>query len=103
MRQVMVRYKVKPDRAAENEALVRAVYEELQRTEPDGLRYATFALADGVSFIHLASTEDGQNPLPNVEAFKKFQENIGERCDEAPVVSELREIGAFKLFDVASE
>ncbi len=29
MRQVMVRYKVKPERVEENEALVRAVYEEL--------------------------------------------------------------------------
>ena len=36
MRQVMVRYKVKPDRVAENEALVRAVYEELGRDAPDG-------------------------------------------------------------------
>ena len=43
MRRVMVRYKVKPDRAAENEALVRAVYEELARTQPAGLHYATFA------------------------------------------------------------
>ena len=38
MRRVMVRYKVKPERAAENEELVRAVYEELQRTAPDGLQ-----------------------------------------------------------------
>ena len=30
MRQVMVRYKVKPERVAENEELVRAVYEELR-------------------------------------------------------------------------
>lgn len=36
MRQVMVRYKVKPDRAAKNEELVRAVYDELARTEPAG-------------------------------------------------------------------
>ena len=42
MRQVMVRYKVKPDRVAENEALVRAVYEELRAPQPAGLRYATF-------------------------------------------------------------
>ena len=54
MRQVMVRYKVKPERAAENEELVRAVYDELHRTEPAGLRYATFQLDDGVSFVHLA-------------------------------------------------
>ena len=63
MRRVMVRYEVKPERAAENEELVRAVYEELARTAPEGLRYATFRLDDGVSFVHLAETEDGHNPL----------------------------------------
>jgi hypothetical protein len=41
----MVRYKVKPDGAAENEELVRAFYDELRRTEPAGLRYATFQSA----------------------------------------------------------
>ena len=60
MRRVMVRYKVKPERAAENEALVRAVYDELQRTAPDGLRYATFALEDGVSFVHLVDRDRGR-------------------------------------------
>jgi quinol monooxygenase YgiN len=94
----MVRYKVKPDRAAENEELVRAVYDELRRTDPAGLRYATFQLDDGVSFLHLASTEDGQNPLSQVKAFKRFQENIDDRCDEAPVVTELREVGSFHVF-----
>jgi hypothetical protein len=97
MRHVMVRYKVNPERAAENEELVRAVYDELHRTEPAGLRYATFQLDDGVSFVHLASTEDGQNPLPQVEAFQRFQENIRDRCDEAPVVAQLREIGSFRV------
>jgi hypothetical protein len=98
MRRVMVRYKVKPDRAAENEALVRAVYEELQRTRPAGLHYATFALDDGVSFVHLSSieTEDGRNPLADVEAFARFQEGIGDRCEEAPAVAQLREIGSFQ-------
>ncbi len=36
MTQVLVRYKIKPEHAAENERLVRAVYDELQRTEPEG-------------------------------------------------------------------
>jgi hypothetical protein len=97
MRHVMVRDKVNPERAAENEELVRAVYDELHRTEPAGLRYATFQLDDGVSFVHLASTEDGQNPLPQVEAFQRFQENIRDRCDEIPVVAQLREIGSFRV------
>jgi hypothetical protein len=95
----MVRYKVKPDRAAENEELVRAVYDELRRIEPAGLRYATFQLDDGVSFLHLASieTEDGSSPLSKLNAFNEFQKDIGDRCDEPPVVSELREIGSFRL------
>jgi len=100
MKQVMVRYKVKPDRAAENERLVRAVYDELRRTEPTGLRYATFRLDDGVSFVHLASseTDDGHSPLSEVKAFKQFQEDIDDRCEEGPAVTGLREIGSYRLF-----
>jgi len=33
---------------AENEALVRGVYDELHRTQPGGFRYATLKLPDGV-------------------------------------------------------
>jgi hypothetical protein len=98
MRQVMVRYTVKPDRVEENEALVRAVYDELHRTATPGLRYATFRLADGVSFVHLSATEtdDGRNPLLDLQAFARFQEAIGERCDQPPVVTELQEIGSYR-------
>jgi hypothetical protein len=100
MKRVMVRYKVKPDRVDENEALIRAVYDELRRTEPAGLRYATFQLDDGVSFVHLASveTEDGHSPLAEVSAFRAFTANVRDRCDEPPVTTELREIGTFNLF-----
>ena len=100
MKHVIVRYKVKPERAAENEELVRAVYAELHETKPARLRYATFQLDDGVSFVHVASTdtEDGPSPLSDVTAFKRFQENIDDRCDEGPVVSSVREIGPYRLF-----
>ncbi len=98
MRQVMVRYRVKPDQVERNAELVRAVYEELHGTQPDGFRYATFRLDDGVSFVHFAiETGDGPSPLPSLPAFQRFQEGIRERCDEPPVVSELREVGSFRL------
>jgi hypothetical protein len=94
----MVRYRVKPGQAEPNAELVRAVYEELHRTQPDGIRYATFRLEDGVSFVHFAiETGDGPSPLPGLAAFQRFQEGIRERCDEPPVVSELSEIGSFRL------
>ena len=105
MRQVMVRYKVKPDRAAENEQLVRAVYEELHRTRPDKFQYATVQLDDGVTFIHigLIDTTDGEPPLNQLAAFQRFSENITERCEEPPVVLELRQIGSYKLVGATSD
>jgi hypothetical protein len=97
----MVRYKVKPDQAEQNRQLVRAVYEELHLTQPTGMRYATFQLEDGVSFIHLHSNEsnDGSNALTELPAFKTFQQGIPDRCEERPVVTELREIGSFRFFE----
>ena len=101
MARVMVRYRVKPDQADRNEQLVRAVYDELRRTEPTGFRYATFQLDDGVTFIHLASTDSGteQSPLAALESFRQFQAGIADRCDEPPVVTAIREIGSFHAFE----
>jgi hypothetical protein len=96
MTRFMVRYQVKPEQVARNEELVRAVYEELHRVEPSGLRYATFKLPDGVTFIHLADTDGAGNPLTSLAAFKAFQAGIRERCDEPPAVSELSELGSYR-------
>ncbi len=100
MRRVIVRYTVKPDQVNANEELVRAVYEELGRTAPAGLRYATFKLEDGVSFVHVASvdTADGRNPLGEVEAFARFQQGIADRCDAPPVATEMSEVGSYRFF-----
>lgn len=100
MKRIMVRYKVKADRAAENEALVRDVFESLNRDNPDGIRYVTFKLDDGVSFVHIASIEtgDGSNPLGGLEAFKTFQAEIKDRCEEPPVATPLSEVGSFGVF-----
>ena len=100
MKLVMVRYKVKPDQVATNEEFVRAVFDELHRTKPDGFRYATFKLDDGVSFAHIvAETDDKGNSLADVKAFAKFREGIRDRCDEPPVATELQEVGSYGFFD----
>jgi hypothetical protein len=51
-----------------------------------------------MSFLHLAETEDGRDPLSTVQAFERFREEIADRCEQAPVVTELRVIGSFRLF-----
>jgi hypothetical protein len=96
MKRVMVSYKVKPEAVAENEGLVRAVYAELQQTQPEDMRYATFRLDDGVSFVHI-NFSDGGSALNELASFTAFQQGIGERCDEAPKVSELSEIGTYRF------
>jgi hypothetical protein len=103
VKRVMVRYRVKPERASENVELVRAVYDELHETRPEGLRYATFKLEDGVSFVHLAEhDEDGPSQLTQLASFKRFLEGIAERCDDPPVASEVSTIGAYRLLGESS-
>ena len=92
----MIRYKVRPDRAAENESLVKAVYEQLGRERPDGLHYATFKLPDGVSFMHVVfETDQAGRILNEVAAFKAFVGEIESRCEEPPVVNELTLVGSY--------
>ncbi len=97
MRSVIVRYRVKPDRLAEHEGLVREVFAELARTSPPGIRYGAFKQADGVSFVHIARISAESNPLEAVEAFKAFGKGVKDRCDDPPAVTELTEIGAYEL------
>ena len=56
MSMVVVRYRPQADRADENQQLVEAVFAELQQSDPGGVRYATFRLADG-TFVHIADVE----------------------------------------------
>jgi hypothetical protein len=100
MKRVMVRYRLKPDQVETNEALVRAVFNELHSEQPAGFGYATFKLDDGVSFVHVVVEDDGErSSLSDVKAFAKFREGIRDRCDEAPVASELHEVGSFRFFE----
>ena len=78
---------------------IRAMLPLLEQTAPDGLRYATLVLEDGVSFVHLAShVEDDGGRLTELAAFKRFQEGLGDRCEEAPVLTEMRQVGNYRLF-----
>jgi hypothetical protein len=96
MASTMVRYKVRPDRADENTALVEAVYAELAREQPEGLRYATFRLPDGVSFMHVViETDQPGRILGKLASFQVFQDGIEGRCEEPPVPTEITLVGSY--------
>lgn len=96
----MVSYTLKPELQSEHEALARAVFEALKASQPPGLRYATFRLGDGLSYIHLVSHQeaDGANALTSLAAFKAFSSGVKDRCASPPVRVELNEIGSYGFF-----
>ena len=100
VKRLIVRYKVKADKADENRQYIQKVFEELHRGSPSGLRYASFRLSDGVSFVHFVSVEtaDGHNPLIETPAFKAFNAGIQDRCEEQPVLTEMIEVGSYRFF-----
>jgi hypothetical protein len=95
MSQIVVRYRVKPDRADENARLVRDVYAELAEAKPEGFRYVTFVLEDGVSFVHVAFDENETQPLQQIAAFGRFQADIRARLDEGSVASKAEVVGSY--------
>jgi hypothetical protein len=97
MRRVMVRYTVKPELVETNARLVEAVFAQLAREHPTGLRYSTFRIAGTGTFVHIAAidTPDGVNPLLSLAAFEAFTKSVRERCSEMPVTVDLDAIGAY--------
>jgi hypothetical protein len=96
MKTVMVRYQVRAEAAAENEALIKEVFVQLQREQPAGLRYQSMKLADGVSFVHVATREGADaSPLLQLPAFKRFLAGIKERCVVPPETIEVDVVGTY--------
>jgi hypothetical protein len=72
---------------------VEAVYAELAQEKTEGIRYATFRLDDGVSFVHLAMLEGDVNPLSTSAAFAEFQADIASRLVGPPAASDATVVG----------
>lgn len=94
MNRIMVRYRVRPECAEENERLVRAVFEELAAEQPAGFSYQSMVLSDGVTFVHVV---DGDSTvLPTMAAFQRFSSTVGGRCEDHPQQSSVRIVGSYE-------
>jgi hypothetical protein len=80
----MVRYAAKPERAEENEALSRAVFEELRAAAPEHVAYGLFR--DGLDFVHLFVNlrDDDSSPVTELPSFKTYAKDIVSRCEAPP-------------------
>jgi hypothetical protein len=91
MSAAVIRYRVRPEAAEENQRLVEGVFAALAVAAPPGLRYTSLRLADGVTFVHVV---DGEG-LPDLPAFQEFQRGIGDRLAEGPVRDDGTLVGAY--------
>lgn len=95
MGRIVVRYKTSPEKADENARLIERVFEELQATRPDGVRYAALRLDDD-TFVHIAEAGD-DNPIPKLKAFQAFQSGIKDRCVEPPNPQGAKVVGNYRM------
>jgi hypothetical protein len=97
----LIRYKTKPEFADENERLVQKVYAELKARDPGGVHYATLRLEDGVTFMHLFTTDSDEaaGTMGGIAAFAEFQRELSQRCAEPPVAQPVTVVGAYRMLD----
>lgn len=99
MKVTTVRYKVAPEKIAENIRLVRGVFAQLQKETPNGLQYASMHDEDG-SFMHIVRQDDeaADDVLTSLSAFDAFRSGIRDRLIEGPVSVEFDVVGTYQLF-----
>jgi hypothetical protein len=88
-RLTLVRYSTKPGHAAENEALSRAVFEQLRSAPPEGVAYALFRNDNEFTHVFLNLKADDSAEVTELSAFKAFQKGILERCESPPDATRL--------------
>jgi hypothetical protein len=93
MSTAVIRYQTKPEAADENQRLVENVFAELALKAPPGVRYQSFRLDDGVSFLHIAT---GGEALQDLPAFQEFQRDLASRLAEGPDRTEATQIGRYE-------
>ena len=99
MKHTMVTYSVKSGREEENVALVRAVFEELVRTQPAGFRYAVFHLPDTRQFVHLYTDEGSTTGVQALDSFKAFIAGAEDRHEQPATVTRPELLGDYSALD----
>jgi hypothetical protein len=100
MKRTIVRYRTKPDSVEENARLIEDVFATLRESSPPGIRYAVFRLDDG-TFVHISEAGNGARPLPELDAFRRFQKGVKERSLEPPQACGAVVVGNYRMLAAA--
>jgi hypothetical protein len=98
MNVVMIRARVKAESVPDVEAAAEKMFGAINAVRPEGVKYASTRLPDGVSVVALLALDDlADNPLQAIPEFREFQEHLPEWLAEPPTVEPLTVIGSYAL------
>ncbi len=94
MRIVRVQYTTTLAYAATNQENIRLVIKELKQLNHPGIKYSTYLLPDGKTFMHFDQfvDEEAHQALQALESFKKFAAELWASGLEAEPVLELPQL-----------
>lgn len=96
---MMIRPKLKTDSVQAAEAAIKTMFAAIEEAKPEGVRYASCKLADGVTFMVLLALDEGtENPLGTVPEFREFQQNLKDWVVEPPTADQLTVVGSYRVF-----
>ena len=86
MKAVKVQYTVKEEYAETNKQNIKQVMSDLRKLNNPGIKYSSYVLNDGKTFVHLGiySDEEAMSVVTNLDSFKKFQMALKDSQPEAP-------------------
>ena len=86
MKAVKVQYTVKAEYAETNKANISQVMADLQELSNPGIKYSTFVLEDGKTFVHFGiySDQEALDVVNNLPSFQTFREQLKASGPEAP-------------------
>jgi len=91
MKIVRVQYTTTQEYAATNQENIKQIVAELKKLNHTGIKYSTYLLADGKTFMHFDQfeNEEAHEVLMALESFKKFSDELWASNLEVEPVLEL--------------
>ncbi|NCF64537.1 MAG: hypothetical protein GWP61_01095 [Chloroflexi bacterium] len=90
MNAVKVQYTVKAEYVETNKANIQRVMADLRKINNPDIKYSSFLLDDGKSFVHLVmrANDEAQKTLGELPSFQEFQRQLRESGPEVPPKAE---------------
>ena len=99
MNVMMIRAKLKAESVSDIDAAAEKMFSAIDAAQPEGVKYASVRLADGVSAVAFLALEDpADNQLQAIPEFREFQSQLPEWLAEPPIVEPITVIGSYEMF-----